>query len=158
MASKTILTENLADSEYCAGAKFGWNCGVENDHARFQQMMDGRERGREDWREEIKAARREDATETLLREERAEVVRIETDFRKLIDARDSDIAALRIELDEARRRLGLSETVCGDIQMIMKTYRDQEAEGSVDTPGGLEHMGDVWRQLAEWDETLRASA
>ena len=45
-------------------------------------------------------------------------------------------------------------SVCRDIQIIMKTYRDQEASGNIDTPGGLEHMGDVWQQLAEWDALL----
>lgn len=36
-----------------------------------------------------------DATQTLLTEERVEVVRLETDFRKLLAARDAEIAALR---------------------------------------------------------------
>jgi hypothetical protein len=49
--------------------------------------------------------------------------------------------------------------VCSEIQRIMATYREQKAElGYVDTPGGLEHMGDVWRLLAEWDDSLRAAA
>jgi|SRR5215472_6325043 len=48
------------------------------------------------------------------------------------------------------------ENVCRQILTIMETYREQEKEGYVDTPGGLEHMGDVWRLLAEWDEQLRA--
>ena len=47
------------------------------------------------------------------------------------------------------------ETVCWEIRDIMKTYREQEAKnGYVDTPGGLEHMGDVWRLLARWDDEL----
>lgn len=45
--------------------------------------------------------------------------------------------------------------VCEDIQQIMKIYHEQEDSPSgVGTPGGLEHMGDVWRQLAEWDGIL----
>jgi hypothetical protein len=44
--------------------------------------------------------------------------------------------------------------VCDDITDIMKTYREQEAAGGVDTPGGLEHMGDVWSLLAKWDKKL----
>jgi hypothetical protein len=44
--------------------------------------------------------------------------------------------------------------VCTEIQDIMKTYRDQESRGYIDTPGGLEHMGDVWTQLAHWDVML----
>lgn len=46
------------------------------------------------------------------------------------------------------------ESVCSEIQRIMKVYREQEAAGGIDTPGGLEHMGDVWRLLAEWDDEL----
>jgi hypothetical protein len=42
-----------------------------------------------------------------------------------------------------------------EIQEIMATYRQQEAEGGVDTPGGLEHMGDVWRLLRTWDNEFR---
>ena len=45
--------------------------------------------------------------------------------------------------------------VCQEILEIMKTYREQEAErGYVDTPGGLEHMGDVWKLLSRWEQTL----
>ena len=47
------------------------------------------------------------------------------------------------------------EVVCAEIKEIMKTYREQEAEGHVDTPGGLEHMGDVWKLLSEWDAVLK---
>lgn len=49
----------------------------------------------------------------------------------------------------------VAEQIATEIQEIMKTYRQQEAEGGVDTPGGLEHMGDVWRMLSKWDEQLR---
>ena len=46
-------------------------------------------------------------------------------------------------------------SVCRDIQIIMETYREQEAsDRGLGTPGGLEHMGDVWQQLAEWDALL----
>jgi hypothetical protein len=48
--------------------------------------------------------------------------------------------------------------VADEIRMIMAEYRKQEAEGSVDTPGGLEHMGDVWKQLDEWDRWLTEAA
>jgi hypothetical protein len=48
--------------------------------------------------------------------------------------------------------------VCDEIVDIMRTYREQEATYyGVDTPGGLEHMGDVWRLLRRWDEEIRAS-
>ncbi len=46
--------------------------------------------------------------------------------------------------------------VCEEIQDIMRVYREQEATSyGVDTPGGLEHMGDVWRLLGKWDAELR---
>ena len=50
-----------------------------------------------------------------------------------------------------------AQSICDEIQEIMKTYREQEERGNVDTPGGLEHMGDVWRLLSEWDLQISAS-
>jgi hypothetical protein len=50
------------------------------------------------------------------------------------------------------------QQVCHEIQQIMEVYREQEKAGRVDTPGGLEHMGDVWRTLARWDRILRGTA
>lgn len=45
--------------------------------------------------------------------------------------------------------------VCEDIQIIMREYRRQLKErGDIDTPGGLEHMGDVWSLLDKWDRLL----
>lgn len=46
--------------------------------------------------------------------------------------------------------------VCAEIREIMATCREQEAAGRIDTPGGLEHMGDVWVLLAKWDRSLKA--
>lgn len=46
------------------------------------------------------------------------------------------------------------QKVCSEIQDIMRVYREQEAAGNVDTPGGLEHMGDVWQLLTKWDREL----
>ncbi len=49
------------------------------------------------------------------------------------------------------------DKVCAEIQEIMRVYREQEASrDGVGTPGGLEHMGDVWRLLRKWDEQLKA--
>ena len=49
------------------------------------------------------------------------------------------------------------ERVCNKILAIMETYHEQEASPSgVDTPGGLEHMGDVWDLFREWEEILKA--
>jgi len=47
------------------------------------------------------------------------------------------------------------ESVCGEIRQIMTVYHQQElTEFGVDTPGGLEHMGDVWALLMRWDRAL----
>ena len=45
--------------------------------------------------------------------------------------------------------------VCEEIMRIMKVYREQEAKGYVDTPGGLEHMGDVWILFRKWEAVLK---
>lgn len=47
--------------------------------------------------------------------------------------------------------------VCEHILRIMRTYHEQDARGYVDTPGGLEHMGDVWNLLLKWEAKLTAS-
>ena len=51
-----------------------------------------------------------------------------------------------------------SSVVCAEILSIMDTYHDQEANGRIDTPGGFEHMGDVWRTLERWEKTLRGDS
>jgi hypothetical protein len=80
--------------------------------------------------------------------------------RRLIEA--TIAAALHAAEGRCREALSMQaaqRAVCSEIQQIMATYREQEAErGYVDTPGGLEHMGDVWRLLAQWDDNLRAAA
>lgn len=49
--------------------------------------------------------------------------------------------------------------ICAEILDIMETYREQEASPrGVGTPGGLEHMGDVWRLLAGWGQCLKAAS
>lgn len=46
--------------------------------------------------------------------------------------------------------------VCDEILEIMATYHEQEARPSgVDTPGGLEHMGDVWGLFSKWEAMLK---
>lgn len=46
--------------------------------------------------------------------------------------------------------------VCQVILSIMDTYHQQEAsDRGVDTPGGLEHMGDVWGLFLEWEAVLK---
>ncbi len=50
----------------------------------------------------------------------------------------------------------MKDKVCEEILEIMKTYHEQESEpGGVDTPGGLEHMGDVWRLFYKWEKMLK---
>ena len=50
-----------------------------------------------------------------------------------------------------------ADKIADEIIEIMATYDEQEAEqGYVDTPGGLEHMGDVWRLLLGWRDRLNA--
>jgi hypothetical protein len=45
--------------------------------------------------------------------------------------------------------------VCNEILDIMEVYDEQEAKrGYIDTPGGLEHMGDVWAKLRKWSKLL----
>ena len=45
--------------------------------------------------------------------------------------------------------------VCDEILDIMKDYHEQEDAGNIGTPGGLEHMGDVWRLLRTWEKMLK---
>ena len=44
--------------------------------------------------------------------------------------------------------------VCEEILKIMKTYHEQDEEGEIGTPGGLEHMGDVWKLFLKWERVL----
>lgn len=56
--------------------------------------------------------------------------------------------------EKAKDDGGPAEAVCAEIQEIMQTYREQEDQGKIGTPGGLEHMGDVWRLFRRWDAML----
>ena len=44
--------------------------------------------------------------------------------------------------------------ICAEILDIMECYHEQEKAGGVDTPGGLEHMGDVWELFKKWENWL----
>ena len=45
--------------------------------------------------------------------------------------------------------------VCEEIIDIMRVYDEQSKSSyGVDTPGGLEHMGDVWRLFDRWRAAL----
>lgn len=58
---------------------------------------------------------------------------------------------MEVKMDDAKT------IICNEILDIMKTYHEQKATPfGVDTPGGLEHMGDVWSLFRRWEELLRA--
>lgn len=49
-------------------------------------------------------------------------------------------------------------SICDEIIAIMDEYDRQVKErGYVDTPGGLEHMGDVWNLLSGWRDRIKDS-
>lgn len=55
-----------------------------------------------------------------------------------------EIAALEAQNRQLR-------TITDEVVAIMATYHEQEKSAyGVDTPGGLEHMGDVWALLDKW--------
>ena len=47
------------------------------------------------------------------------------------------------------------DKVCSEILEIMAEWHRQGAKGYVSTPGGFEHMGDVWRKFLNWEEQLK---
>lgn len=50
----------------------------------------------------------------------------------------------------------MKDKVCAEILEIMSDYREQEkSPRGVGTPGGLEHMGDVWTLFRKWERMLR---
>lgn len=58
-------------------------------------------------------------------------------------------------MDIVKVRLAREE-VCEEILDIMRTYHEQEKSSyGVDTPGGLEHMGDVWSMFSRWEDRLK---
>lgn len=51
-----------------------------------------------------------------------------------------------------------AEAIAKELQEIMTVYHEQCASKSgLGTPGGLEHMGDVWSKFLEWEELLRVT-
>lgn len=52
--------------------------------------------------------------------------------------------------------MNVRRVICNEILAIMKTYHEQEARPSgVGTPGGLEHIGDVWKLFSKWEALLK---
>jgi len=49
----------------------------------------------------------------------------------------------------------IEATICCEILSIMRTYHEQASTPfGIDTPGGLEHMGDVWKLFHRWENML----
>jgi hypothetical protein len=46
--------------------------------------------------------------------------------------------------------------ICDEIVEIDDERIRQEHAGFIDTPGGFEHMGDVWNQISKWADLIRA--
>lgn len=46
LASLKAAEDHLADSQWIAGAKFGWNCGVDENHEHFNECINARIRDR----------------------------------------------------------------------------------------------------------------
>lgn len=61
------------------------------------------------------------------------------------------ITSLQEQLKAAEAKALKMSPICDEIARIMEVYDEQmEKSGYVDTPGGLENMGDVWRLLKDW--------
>ena len=63
----------------------------------------------------------------------------------------------RISQLEGSLNLSAERKVCTELLEIMDTYHQQDEAGCVDTPGGLEHMGDVWRLFKKWENILKGT-
>jgi hypothetical protein len=51
------------------------------------------------------------------------------------------------------------EYVCNEILDILECQAEQYAAGYYDgTPGGLEHMHDVWKLFWDWEKKLRGES
>ena len=75
---------------------------------------------------------------------------------------DDEVVAMSLCADAWNDMQGLrhenvqQEKVCKEIIEIMEQYRDgMNSPWGVGTPGGLEHMGDVWSKLANWAGMLK---
>lgn len=59
-------------------------------------------------------------------------------------------------MSDAKHPTTARDAICDEIIRIMQTYHKQEASSyGVDTPGGLEHMGDVWSLFLRWEQMLK---
>lgn len=65
---------------------------------------------------------------------------------------------LRKQLEAVKAERDRLLMITSQIQSIMATYREQQKSPfGVDSPGGLQHMGDVWNLFAKWETALAAS-
>lgn len=79
-------------------------------------------------------------------------------FRPLTPEQREHVAAHELAPTIAAPGDDARASVCAEIMAIMTVYDEQEkARGYVDTPGGLEHMGDVWRLFESWRGLLSAA-
>jgi hypothetical protein len=74
---------------------------------------------------------------------------------------DEEYQTARALLREGNAQPGYAEArtpqavVCSEVLAIMETYREQSKSAyGVGTPGGLEHMGDVWSLFFKWERML----
>jgi dihydrofolate reductase (trimethoprim resistance protein) len=61
-------------------------------------------------------------------------------------------SAIREAVEGDRERC----SICDEIVEIDDERIRQEERGFVDSPGGFEHMGDVWNQISKWAAAIRA--
>lgn len=131
--------------------------------------------GNEDWRlaphavEEVKRLREESDELGMRYNRRTDILNNHIAREKVLEERVSELQnTIRETLDEsAAVKHGLVDpltarvktledamdcSIYREIIEIVKDYREQSASAyGVDTPGGLEHMGDVWRLLCKWE-------
>ena len=89
----------------------------------------------------LEAAAKRDAALITELEQEIRRHKLLADFSDEIEKRDAAIERLKAVTDE--------------ILAIMAVYHEQEnSSRGVGTPGGLEHMGDVWRLLSKWEDKL----
>lgn len=81
--------------------------------------------------------------------DREPAMRFIAEMRQLLDHVEAQVSAMTDSETTEQR-------VCEEILSIMATYHEQEASyRGVDTPGGLEHMGDVWKLFWRWERMLK---
>ncbi len=60
--------------------------------------------------------------------------------------------ALEIKIDE---NINITPTEKEILEITREYHRQLNKKCYVDSPGGLEHMGDVWRLLLKWEEQIK---